>query len=451
MRRALTIRARITLGSAAVALIVIAVAGLVIRLNAVATLHASDVSVATTDLASFEKDITDSGGTHVDPPAEGILVLVRNPAGKTVESSLPHHVRRKVESLKPSDSVFSASEDGEPYVVVGQTLKTAGGTWALWAARSTESSNLVLTGLDGQIVVGGLLALVAFTGAAWLLATFALRPVSAMRRRAESLSGRGAGDRLPVGPANDELAALAITLNSFLDRVHDSTERERRMVSDAAHELRTPLAALRTQLELAHDDFGNADALQEEILGAENSVSRLTALANGLLELSRLEGDGHEAGPTAATVLLDEAMGSVDRARMLALSKRIDVSFTADGLQNAAARYPIDPVAFARILDNLLANAVNALDDRGSVELSLEETDTELLISVEDNGQGVPAEFLAVAFDRFSRPDESRSAVAGGSGLGLALVRAIAEAAGGTAELQNTPSGAIAVVRIPKM
>lgn len=451
MRRALTIRARITLGSAAVALVVIAVAGVVIRLNAAATLHASDVSVATTDLASFEKDITDSDGTHVDPPAEGILVLVRNPAGATVESTLPFHVRRKVETLRPSDSVFSASEDGEPYVVVAQTLKTGGGTWSLWAARSTESSNLVLTGLDGQIILGGLLALVAFTAAAWLLATFALRPVSAMRRRAESLSGRGVDDRLPVGPANDELSALAVTLNNFLDRVHDSTERERRMVSDAAHELRTPLAALRTQLELAHDDFGNADAMQEEILGAESSVSRLTALANGLLELSRLEGEGRDAGPTTGTALLDEAMGSVDRARMLALSKRIDVSFTADGLQSVDALYPIDPVAFARILDNLLANAVNALDDNGSVELSLEETHHDLVITVEDDGPGVPPEFLAVAFDRFSRPDESRSSVAGGNGLGLALVRAIAEAAGGTAELRNTPSGAVAAVHIPKM
>jgi signal transduction histidine kinase len=439
------------LGSAAVALIVIAIAGLVIRLNAVATLHASDVSVATTDLASFEKDITDSGGMHVDPPAEGILILIRDPEGKTVETSLPHDVQRKVEDMKPSDETFSASEDGSPYVVVAQRLKTRSGTWALWAARSTESSDIVLARLEGQIIVGGLLALVAFTGAAWLLATFALRPVTAMRRRAETLSGSREGDRLPVGVANDEIAALAATLNKFLDRVHDSTARERRMVSDAAHELRTPLAALHTQLELAHDDFGNAAALQEEILGAEKSVSRLTALANGLLELSRLEGEERTFGRGSGSALMDEAMGCIDRARILALSKNIDVSFTAEGLHNPDAEYPIDPDAFARIVDNLLVNAVNAVDREGIVELTLDASTNGLRITVEDNGPGISPDFLPVAFDRFSRPDESRSSSGGGGGLGLALVKAIAEASGGDADLRNVPSGFVATVRIPKM
>jgi two-component system OmpR family sensor kinase len=450
MKRALTIRAKITLGSAAVAIVVIAIAGVVIRLNAAATLHASDVSVATTDLASFEKDLTANRGEHVDPPGTGVLVLLRAPSGQTAETTLPHDIGETVARMKPSNSIFSAGEDGAPYVVVSQTVTTPDGTWGLWAARSTASSNLVLAGLDGQIILGGLLALIAFSAASFLLATVALRPVTAMRRRAETLQGTGEDERLPVGAARDELSALAMTLNEFLDRVNDSTQREKRMVSDAAHELRTPLAALRTQLELAHDDFGDPEALGQEIVGAERSVSRLTALANGMLELSRLEGSEQLIEPTNANALLDQTMGAVDRARMLALSKKVEVTFATEGL-DGESRYAIAGDAFSRLLDNLLSNAITAAREEGSVEISLVDSRGALEILVVDDGPGVPESFLPVAFDRFTRPDESRSAQAGGSGLGLALVRAIAESAGGSAELRNREFGAIARVVLPKM
>ncbi|HEY4268754.1 MAG TPA: HAMP domain-containing sensor histidine kinase [Galbitalea sp.] len=450
MNRSLSIRTRITLGSAAVALVVIVIAIFGIRINAESTLHSSDLTLATTDLASFQKDLAENGGAHVDAPGAGILVLIRDPHGRVAVSTLPDEVRRAVESKPPSHETFSAAEDGSPYVVVARTVSTRSGTWALWAARSTASSRLVLAKLDAALIVGGLLALIAFSAASWLLTSVALRPVTAMRRRAQSLSGTGENERLPVGSAGDELAGLAATLNDFLDRVHDGTLRERRMVSDAAHELRTPLAALRTQLELAHDDFGNADALANEIIGAENSVARLTALANGLLELSRLEGEDVAAGQSTTSELIDETMGSVDRARMLALAKQVDVAFAADDLDDRAT-YPIEPDAFARILDNLLSNAVNAVGVAGSVELSLRNVGSDLELAVRDDGPGVPEGFLPKAFDRFSRPDESRTASQGGSGLGLALVRAIAESAGGTAAISNGPIGASATVRIPKM
>jgi two-component system, OmpR family, sensor kinase len=450
VRRSLSIRTRITLGSALVAVIVIGVAIVGIRINAESTLHSSDVTLATTDLASFEKDLAENGGVHVDTPGAGILVLIRDPEGHVEVSTLPDEVREAIESRQPGHSTFTATEDGSPYVVISRTVKTTNGTWGLWAARSTASSRLVLAKLDVALIIGGFLALIAFTLASWLLATFALRPVTAMRRRAQTLSGTGDDERLPVGFANDELSSLAVTLNNFLDRVHDGTLRERRMVSDAAHELRTPLAALRTQLELAHDDFGDADALAREILGAETSVARLTALANGLLELSRIEGAEQDAGRATITELIDESMGSVDRARMIALAKQVDVSFATDDLDDDVA-YAIEPDAFARVVDNLFSNAINAVSDGGTVGLTLRNTADALEIEVTDNGPGVPASFLPTAFDRFSRPDDSRSAAAGGSGLGLALVRAIAESAGGTAHLTNGRSGAVATVRLPKM
>ena len=148
--------------------------------------------------------------------------------------------------------------------------------------------------------------------------------------------------------------------------------------------------------------------------------------------------------------LLDETMGSVDRARMLALAKEVDVTFVADDL-DVDSCYSVEPTEFARLLDNLLSNGVNAVDAHGSVELALRDAGGVLEIAVNDDGHGVPEDFLPKAFDRFSRPDEARTASQGGSGLGLALVRAIAESAGGTAQLRNGSTGATAVVRIPKM
>lgn len=450
MRRSLSIRTRITLGSAAVALVVIVVAVVGIRVNAETTLHSSDVTLATTDLASFEKDLQENGGVHVDTPGAGILVLIREPNGRIAVNTLPDEVRDRVEHMHPSSTTFSANEDGSPYVVVARTVTTNQGRWGLWAARSTASSRLVLEKLDASLLVGGAIALLLFAGASWLLATFALRPVTAMRRRAESLSGTGENERLPIGTAQDELSALAMTLNAFLDRVHDGTLREKRMVSDAAHELRTPLAALRTQLELAHDDFGDAVALESEIIGAEQSVARLTALANDLLELSRLEAEPGETLNATTPQLIDEAMGSIDRARMLALTKDVDVSFIMGDLDSGDS-YRLEPRSFARILDNLLTNAVNAVGTSGTVELSLESRESELQVTVIDNGPGIAESFLPRAFDRFTRPDDARTTTAGGSGLGLALVRLIAETAGGTASLTNSRHGLTATVRLPKM
>jgi signal transduction histidine kinase len=433
-----------------VALIVIIVAVIGIRINAEGTLHSSDVTLATTDLASFQKDLQDNGGVHVDTPGAGILVLIREPDGRIAADTLPDEVREKVEHMRPTSTTFSAAEDGSPYVVVARTVTTNQGKWGLWAARSTASSRLVLAKLDASLSIGGMIALLLFGGASWLLATFALRPVTAMRRRAESLSGTGEHERLPIGTARDELSALATTLNDFLDRVHDGTLREKRMVSDAAHEIRTPLAALRTQLELAHDDFGDPAALESEIIGAEQSVARLTALANDLLELSRLEAEPGESQYATTASLVDEAMGSIDRARMLALPKDVDVSFALGDLDDAAS-YRLDPRSFARILDNLLTNAVNAVDKSGTVELGLELRGDDLEVTVSDNGPGIPESFLPRAFDRFTRPDDSRTTTAGGSGLGLALVRLIAETAGGVASLANTGHGLTATVRLPKM
>jgi signal transduction histidine kinase len=448
--RRLSIRARITLGSVLVAVLLLSGALLLVRGQVAQVLAASDAALAGGDLAGFVADIAADPGSEIDDPGTGVLVLVRSPDGAAQVDTLPHDVRDIVDTREPGDTQFRMTDDEDRgFVVVGRTVESGAGSWMLWAARSTSASELALEGIDRLLVLGGALLLAGFAAASWVLATLALRPVTRMRRHAESL-GAALDGELPVGPADDELARLARTLNDLLARVRASAAREKQVVSDAAHEMRTPLAALRTQLELAHRDFGDAEALERDVRSAESSATRLAGLAGNLLELSRLEADaGAGARIASAAQLGTEFLGAVDRARLLGLASSTEIGFDL-ALSREDVTYRLDAASFGRLADNLLSNAVSA-SAGGAVEADLVQDADMLTLVVSDDGPGMPADFLPHAFERFSRPDAARTSQTGGSGLGLALVQAIASAAGGTAEVANIPIGFAATVRLPKM
>lgn len=449
MRR-LSIRSRITLGSVLIAAVLLAGALLIVRAQVAAVLSDSDVALAAGDLSGFVSDIREHPDAEVDDPGTGVLVYVRSPAGVIQVNTLPHDVLDEIGHRPSTDDEFRMTDDEDRgFVVVGRVVSTSAGDWMLWSARSTSASELAIDGLDRVFLVSGVVLLVGFGLASWLLATLALRPVSRMRRRADSLGTAIDGD-LPVGEAHDELSALATTLNALLGRVRASTLREKQMVSDAAHELRTPLASLRTQLELAHDDVGDAAALARHLQSAESSVERLGSLAANLLELSRLEAAEDDASRSSDTAdLVRELMSCVDRARITGLATGTDVGFELTATDQPRT-YRIDVQAFGRIADNLLSNAVTA-SAGGTVEAQLAQTGEGLELTVADDGPGMPDDFIPRAFERFSRPDDARTSRNGGSGLGLALVHALATAAGGTVALHNTSRGFQAVVTLPNM
>jgi len=450
MMRRLSVRARITLGSAMIAAVLLALALLVVRGQVGDILSEADGALAQGDLTPFRNDITASPTAEVDDPGTGVLVFVRAPDGEVEVNTLPHDVQQRVMNRSPANELFTMSDDeGRNFIVVGRIVSTSVGDWTLWSARSTSSSELALAGLERVLIVGGLVLLIGFALASWLLATVALRPVARMRRRADSLGSAMDGD-LPVGTADDELTALARTLNDLLARVRASATREKQMVSDASHELRTPLSALKTQLELAHDDVGDAAALAAHLAGAEASVDRLAALATNLLELNRLEVEGLATRTAETAELVTELMGSIDRARMLGLAKSVQVGFDLSGVDEQR-RYRIDPQSFGRIADNLLSNAVNAVASDGHVEALLRQAEHGLHLTVADDGPGMPPHYLPHAVERFSRPDTARTSAAGGSGLGLALVQAIVTAAEGTMELRNREPGFLVDVSLPNM
>ncbi|WP_439690841.1 HAMP domain-containing sensor histidine kinase [Curtobacterium sp. SP.BCp] len=446
--RRLSIRARITLGSVLVGAVVLVASAVALHVQIDRASLETDRSLAMSDAAPFVADLRSNPGEAPDRPTEGLLIGIRSSSGSWILDRLPDGLRAALPRTVDRETTLRLDVHGHRNTVVGIPVRNDVGSFVVWAAQDGRAGHETLERVDRSLVVGTLLALVAFGGTAWLLTTLALRPVGRMRRTAEAISAGSADGHLPAGRSDDELAGLARTLNAFLDRQRDNAERERRMVSDASHELRTPLAALTARLELAHRSTGDADALERELNAAETDAARLVSLANTMLELSRLD----EAGPvpsTPAAALVTELMASIDRARAIDVVGPRDVDFTVD-VGSPDVRYGIGAAAFARIVDNLVANAIAAGSAGGSVRVTLrQDPQQDLELVVVDDGRGIPVSFLPQAFDRFTRADESRTAL-GGSGLGLALVRGTAERAGGTASLENrSDGGAIATVRLP--
>lgn len=444
MRR-LRIRTRLVLGSALLAAIVLSTALVVARVEISQVLHASAVSLAAGDLDPFAVDLQQNPGEPPDSVAKGLLVVIRDPTGATVVDTVPHDVRLALPEKATGHDFTFADDEGRSYVVVSRIVPTSTGDWSLWAARDVSSSEAAVNGIDLVFVLIGAGLLLLLVLASVVLVRGALRPVEELRRDAERLPD---GELLPVADNDDELARLAATLNRSISQVRESAARERRMVSDAAHELRTPLAALAAELELTRRHLDDPAALDAGLRSAERSARRLGDLATNLLELSRLEEGDDAVEPESGQAIAAEVLSAVDRARTLAAGVDVDIDDDI-ALADPAAGYRVGPLAMARVADNLLSNAVRAVGDRGRIVLRLRDESRRLVLRVEDDGPGAPEEFIAVAFERFSRAETSRSQ--SGSGLGLALVAAVAEAAGGEALAENLRPGFAVEVRLPKM
>jgi two-component system, OmpR family, sensor kinase len=448
--RGQTIRGRITLWAVLIAILLVSAAAFAFRAGVDTIVASSTHTLLTSNGAGFESDILAGKTTGFSPPGEDQLLAVVNPDGKVVESSLPDSLEDRVHKLVRLDSGLKTVRisDRLQYKVVNEPVTVDDGTWHIIEARNSDSGQDVLNGLTLVLAIGVVLLVIGFGISTWIVSGLALRPVTRMREQAALLSHSATADTLPVGPVNDELSALAVTLNDFITSVRSSADRERQMVADASHELRTPVAVLRTQLQLAHLSTGDAVALEKEITAAEGTLDRLSSLTTNLLTLSRIEAE--ERPPvTSGEVLLSEFLSSMDRAIILGSTRSVAVDFSNAKVRQKI-RVAIRPVDFAGLVDNLVANAIDASPRGSAVEVRLVQTDNDLTLTVVDSGKGMSAEFMAVAFDRFSREAATRPRSTGGNGLGLAIVRAIVVRSGGDARLEQRPEGGLrAIVTLP--
>jgi signal transduction histidine kinase len=277
---------------------------------------------------------------------------------------------------------------------------------------------------------------VALAGlATWFLAGRALRPVRAITEETGRIRGGRLHARVPVPATGDEIATLATTMNEMLDRLQRDDERRRRFVSDASHELRSPVAVLRATADAALACPADADAV-ELATTVRIEADRMSAMISDLLALAR-----HDEGlpPPAAVVDLDDiVLAEASRGRALP----VDVHSVS------AARVRGRPDELGRMVTHLLDNAVRHA--RAQVRVALSVQDGDAVLVVDDDGPGVPPERRQAVFERFVRLDDARTRDGGGAGLGLAVVAATARGAGGSADVTDSPlGGARFVVTLP--
>ena len=298
----------------------------------------------------------------------------------------------------------------------------------------------------GTPLLFGLLAL-----ATWLLTGYTLRPIAELRRGAAEVTETGVPRDLPVPPARDEVRSLAVTLNDMLSRLAEAQQRQRDLVSDTAHELRSPIASIRAQLEVALDHPDGLD-WAEMARDVHADTLRLARLAEDLLLLARLDGQHLRRKPIDLAALCEWAAARYTTARV-----PVRAEAAAPGPAQPCV-VPGDPDALARLLVNLLDNAVRHAASQ--VCVSVREDGGWAVLTVADDGPGIPPEDAERVFGRFARLDDARAragdARAGeegvaeeGAGLGLAIVRSTAEAHGGSVSLGDARPGLRAVVRLP--
>jgi signal transduction histidine kinase len=277
---------------------------------------------------------------------------------------------------------------------------------------------------------------VVFAAVVWVVSQVSLLPVRRMAAQAARITGGRLHHRLPKPRGRDPVARLAVTVNQMLDRLEQADEQQRRFVADAAHELRSPLAGLRTMLEvaLAHPDPARLPAV---LADAAAETERLTRLSEDLLLLARM--DARQPLPEGVVDLAEVARQRVDRRA----GARVPVTLDAPG----PALVTGAEGQLGRVVDNLVDNAVRYAASR--VTVSVHGADGQVRLVVADDGPGIPAADRERVFTRFVRLNEARDRDSGGTGLGLAIVRDVVERHGGRVVVADTPRGARLAVELP--
>ncbi len=440
-----TVRVRTTLFASfvvTVALVAGAILLVVVQQRALTSGLERSITSRATDVASLArrlalpKDLTAAR-------EEDAFTQVVDANGKVIAAS--ENLRRKPRVLflepAPRDAVQvnrTVPSIGGRFLVIARGMDTPNGRVTIYAGEATEAVDDATQSMERILLIGLplLVGLVAFT--TWRVTGRALRPVEAIR---SEVSAIGEGDlhrRVPVPPMKDEVGKLARTMNEMLGRLDEAADRQQRFVSDASHELQSPLTSLRARLEVnlaasTEPDWrtGEQDALAE--------VTEMQRLVDDLLALARF--DAGAASFERVPVDLDDlVLHEAERVRELGRVS-VDVGRVSGGQVWG------DPDQLRRALRNVIDNAERHAD--GEVSISVQETDVMIEVMIDDDGAGVPVAHAERIFERFNRVDDARTRDGASTGLGLAITREIVEAHGGTISVGAGGPGGHFVIRFP--
>jgi two-component system, OmpR family, sensor kinase len=442
----LPIRGRLTLAFAAVMIVLFGGLALLLHTRFASSLDAGINRALHTRSADLATLLRTRRGAPLRPSTQlpesgGAFAQVVTTRGSIVESTPGHSAKSLLAPQEARHAVLEsvAIDRRDNARLVAESLATSPPT-VLVVGVSLSQRDRALRTLDEMLFIGGPILLILTCVAGYALAAFALAPVERMRGRAAQISG-STHDRLPLPRSHDELSRLGETLNQMLSRLEDAINRERIFVANAGHELRTPLAILKLEIEvMLSEDLTQAE-LERRLRSAGEEVDRLSKLADDLLAIARAD-QGRlpvEKRPVPVGKLLSAVTNRIAAAERGA---RIITADPAGDLE-----IPADADQLEHALTNMVTNAMRY--GEGPVRLAATERNGRVELHVLDEGPGFAPGFLPMAFERFSRADPARSR--GGAGLGLSIARLIAEAHGGTADAANRPGGGADVwVSLPR-
>lgn len=380
---------------------------------------------AVSQLLSDKGEVLQHSGPEIsaDPIVDGAVLSQVAASGKA-----------QIETVHPSGKKFrlliAPLANRDRFLVVGQ---------------ATESSDLALERIILVMVLSAPLAIIAAALVGWFVARQALRPLSRMITTASNISINHLDERIPVPDGADELHSLAETLNDMLERLETGVKDKRRLVSNASHELQTPLAVMRTELDVYLATAELPDEARDVLESVREESDRMSRIVRNLLTLARFDDgrlkllpellDLHDIAEEAAAGLTD-----------LARERKVTVT-----VQGGNANAPADPEYLRLVVANLLENAIRYSGAGSNVTIDTRSEGEDAVLVVEDDGEGIPGSALPHLFDRFFRVESARAAENSGSGLGLAITKEIVLAHRGSIEVESElDKGTKFTVRLPK-
>lgn len=403
--------------------------------------RAADVTAAISrePMSTVQTDLQDN--TRVSQ-----LIQVIGPNDAIVASSSERARTKTLSSLRPPDGTTTSVranaikflDTGVPYLITARGVDTGGAEYTVIIGTTLGAQSESLERLNSYLIGFVPLAIILVAAGTWFLLGRALRPIEQIRARAARIGSQHLAERLPVPPTQDEVARLAVTMNEMLERLESGQKVQRAFVADASHELRGPLATLDASLEIAATDpSGKAWNDLHGVMTVE--VARMERLVDDLLLLAKADDQGLRL--RREDVDLDDILAS--EVRRLRTSDRVIVIGRI-----TPVRVVGDEIRLGQMVRNLVENA--AVAAHTSVRLSVTAGEDGAEITIEDDGDGIPAPDRGRVFERFVRLDASRSRNSGGSGLGLAIVREIVRGHGGDVTVVDSElGGAKFEVRLP--
>ena len=437
---------RSALAAAAVVAVVSFLAGGALLFTARGIL-VSNVTTAATDragqvAASLSAGDAMSLGAALRPSTrDRTVVQVLDASGRVAAASDAIAGVPPVSDLRPAPGQWGREERrlpiarDEPFRIVAVGVDTPTGRQTVLVAESLDSVDDATAAIVAALLIGlPVLAVVVAVATFWFVGR-SLRPVEAMRRRAATITATNLHQRLPVPPTDDEIAALAATMNTMLERIEAASTAQRRLVADASHELRSPLATIHANADL----LGAAplpDVSARSVARIHAESVRMGKLVDDLLLLARV--DDHKLRLRREDVDLDD-LAYAERERIVTEHPALAVEGSIEPVRVAG-----DPEQLHRAVRNLVDNAVRHA--RRAVTISVAAADGQGHVLVGNDGPPIAADDHSKIFDRFVRLDDSRSRQGGGAGLGLPIARDIVQAHGGTITVED---GATFRIRLP--